>query len=115
MSARIKEVSTRLRCEITGKLLPPEDLVPLDHLRSALSQRIKRDFPELAPEALIARKEVDRYRMLYVEELLNEERGELSDMDRQVAKSLACRSRFVESKSLPTVSTRGVWLFALVN
>src|SRR6185436_19983259 len=35
------------------------------------------------------RDEVNRYRALYAEELLREERGELSNLEQQVAKSLA--------------------------
>ena len=77
------------QCAITGDLLPLDELVPVDHLRAALLDRIKRDCPTLSEDALISRKEVDRYRMLYVEDLLKEERGELTEIDRQVARSLA--------------------------
>lgn len=77
------------RCAVTGDLLPMDHLVPVDHLRSVLLERIRRDYPALGDDALISRREVDRYRMLYVEDLLKEERGELTEIDRQVARSLA--------------------------
>src|SRR3954452_20549081 len=86
---RTTDAPANARCEITGDLLPTDDLVALDHLRTALSDRIRRDFPTLSQGALISRREVDHYRMLYVEDLLKEERGELTEIDRQVAKSLA--------------------------
>ena len=60
----------------------------LDHLRPSVADRIRQDFPSLKPDALIGRDEADRYRSLYVKEVLKEERGELTELDRQVAKSL---------------------------
>jgi hypothetical protein len=77
------------RCEITGALLPVHDLVPLEHLRPAVAQRVRAAFPKLAPSASISRAEADRFRVLYVEELLRDERGELTKLDRDVARSLA--------------------------
>jgi uncharacterized membrane protein len=77
-----------LRCELTGELLPKRQLVMMDHLRPAIADRIRQDHPLLAPEAIISRAEADRYRSLYVEEVLRTERGELTELDRQVARSL---------------------------
>jgi uncharacterized membrane protein len=76
-------------CPITGKTYPERDLVLLDHLRPALAERIRRDHPALAADARISRVAADRYRLLYVEELLRQERGELTQLDRDVARSLA--------------------------
>jgi uncharacterized membrane protein len=89
MKAGRTDSPARSRCEITGEMLPAGELMPLDHVRATLADRIKQDAPTLRPESLISRKVVDRYRILYVEELLKEERGELTAIDRQVAKSLA--------------------------
>jgi uncharacterized membrane protein len=76
-------------CSITGKICPDRDLIMIDHLHPGLAERIRRDHPSLARHARISRAAVDRYRMLYVEELLREERGELSEIDQNVARSLA--------------------------
>lgn len=58
-------------------------------MRHAIVERIRRDHPKLAPHALISREEANRYRAAYVEELLRTERGELSHLEQQVARSLA--------------------------
>ncbi|WP_069307665.1 DUF1003 domain-containing protein [Methylobrevis pamukkalensis] len=63
-------------------------MVPLDRLRPAISAMILRDHPDLAADALIRRTEANRYRIAYVEELIRSERGELSDLERQVTRSL---------------------------
>lgn len=76
-------------CPIMGKIYPMRDLVRLDDLRPALADRIRQDHPDLPPDARISRKATDRYRLRYVEELLRQERGELTELDRDVARSLA--------------------------
>jgi uncharacterized membrane protein len=87
--AKQNATKTDLKCAITGRALPRSQLVPLELLRPSIAERIRKDHPGLAHDALISRLEADRYRILYVEELLREERGELSDLDQQVARSLA--------------------------
>jgi len=76
-------------CPITGKSYPQRDFVVLDHLHPALVDRVLKDHPSLAMDAHISRQAADRYRMLYVEELLRQERGELTRLDQEVARSLA--------------------------
>jgi uncharacterized membrane protein len=48
-----------------------------------------QDHPALAADARISRTAADRYRLLHVEDLLRQERGELSTLDKEVALSLA--------------------------
>lgn len=76
-------------CPITGKAYPSKDFLPVDQLHPALAERIRQDHPSLAAQSRISRAAVDQYRLRYVEELLRQERGELSTLDREVARSLA--------------------------
>lgn len=76
-------------CAITSVLLPRRDLIELDLVRPNLADRIRNDHPGLAPNALIARSEVDRYRVQYVRDLLIADSGELTELERQVAESLS--------------------------
>ena len=76
-------------CALTGKRMSRSQLVPLDVVNRQIADRIRADHPELGSDALISRAEIDRYRGAYVEELLRTERGELSELDHQVAESLA--------------------------
>jgi uncharacterized membrane protein len=78
-----------MNCALTGKRMSRSQLVPLDLVNRQIADRIRTDHPELGSDALISRAEIDRYRATYVEELLLTERGELSELDRQVAQSLA--------------------------
>jgi len=76
-------------CPVTGKSYPKRDFVLLDHLSPALVDRILTDRPDLKPDSRISRAAADHYRILYVEDLLRQERGELSKLDQKVTRSLA--------------------------
>jgi uncharacterized membrane protein len=107
--------------------MPRRNLVPLEALRPSLGDRIRRDHPDLAADALISRPELQRFRALYVEEMLRDESGEISDLERRVAESLATnetlsenveddfeeRRTFGEMVSDHLASFGGSWMFIL--
>src|SRR5258708_4967048 len=88
---------TRIVFAISGKERPRRDLVALDAVRPSLAERIRRDRPDLASDALISSRELARFRTLYVEELLLAENGELTELDRQVAESIATHETLAEN------------------
>jgi uncharacterized membrane protein len=79
----------KLVCAITGQEKGKRGLLPLAALRPQLQDRILRDHPDLQPDSMISRSEIDRYRALFFEELIQSERGEISKLEHQVAESLA--------------------------
>ncbi len=81
--------SSATTCPITGKEYPARDFSLIDQLHPALADRIRQDHPDLAAHSRISREAINQYRLLYVEELLRQERGELSRLDKEVAHSLA--------------------------
>jgi uncharacterized membrane protein len=87
----------KLFCAITNKELPRKQLIELGSLRPSLADRIREDHPDLQDDAHIAINEAERYRTLYVEEMLKLEHGELTELDRQVAESLADHDTIVEN------------------
>jgi uncharacterized membrane protein len=89
--------SKKLFCAITNKELPRKQLIELGSLRPSLADRIREDYPNLQDDAHIAINEAERYRTLYVEEMLKLEHGELTELDRQVAESLADHDTIVEN------------------
>lgn len=84
-------------CAISGRQRPRKDLVPLDVIRPALAERIKADHPDLQHDAMISRGEINRYRLMYVEELLKAEHGEFTELDRQVTESIAKQDTIAEN------------------
>ncbi len=84
-------------CAISGIEMSRRNLVPVANLRAALAEHIRADYPGLADDALISVKELAKYRTRYVAELLAEEHGEYSDLDRQVAESIAAQDTIAEN------------------
>ena len=82
---------------LSGKRYRKRELVSVDGLRPSLAQRIRSDFPDLPANAKISRSELARYRMLYVEELLQREHGEFTELDRQVAESISRQDTIAEN------------------
>ena len=89
--------SKKHACAITGKERPKKDLVNIDTLRPALTDRIRRDFPDLPAEAMISRTELARYRNIYVAEMLKDEHGEFTELDRSVVESIANQDTIAEN------------------
>lgn len=87
----------RERCAITKKLRPRKELTLLDALRPELADFIRREHPNLAEDALISKSAVNAYRSRYVEELLREEHGEFTELDRQVTMSIANQDTIAEN------------------
>ena len=82
---------------ISGRKFKKRELVRVDDLRPGLAERIRADYPDLPASAKISRNELARYRMLYVEELLQTEHGEFTELDRQVAESIARQDTIAEN------------------
>ena len=84
-------------CAICGQEMARKNLIEIGTLRPALADHIRRDFPEISDDSFISVKELARYRTRYVEEILREEHGEYSDLDREVAESIARQETIAEN------------------
>jgi uncharacterized membrane protein len=78
----------RGRCYVSGAEIPLKELFPIAMLRPALVERIRSDIPDLPADAQISVHELNRLRGNYVEEILKKERGDVSDLEREVIESL---------------------------
>jgi uncharacterized membrane protein len=88
---------TRFRCVVCGKERAARDVAQLDVLRPSLFDRIKADNPDLPAEGYICTDDLDRFRSRYVTELLGEERGELTKLEKEVVQSLADHETLAEN------------------
>ena len=93
LARRRKKVASAL----SGKKYRRREMVNIDGLRPSLAERIRSDFPDLPANAMISRTELARYRMIYVEELLQQEHGEFTELDRQVAESISNQDTIAEN------------------
>jgi uncharacterized membrane protein len=93
----VKQRIKKATSAISGRTYRKRQLIRIDSLRPSLADRIRRDFPDLPPNAKISFGELARYQMLYVEELLQQEHGEFSELDREVAESIARQDTIAEN------------------
>lgn len=82
-----KAARRRPHCAICGKEAREPRAFGL--IRPAVAQAMLLDHPELHADSLICGKHVVPYRSSYVTDLLERERGELSELEKQVLESLA--------------------------
>ncbi len=85
--ARKRHNAGRPRCAICGE--PIREAIAFGMVRPALATRIIAAHPEIGANDLICRRHLTEERTRYVEQLLERERGELSELERQVVESLA--------------------------
>lgn len=85
-SGRRKSMVT---CAMCGDTVPSARSMSIPTIRPSLVERMRQDHPALPAEGDICFRHVADYRAKYVAELLRKERGELSDLDREVVQSLS--------------------------
>jgi uncharacterized membrane protein len=78
-----------LTCSISGKAYPPDELYRGSSLRKPLLELIRKDHPDFGHESYISLDELNNYRKRYLEILIAEEVGELSDLEHEVLTSIS--------------------------
>ncbi|MGE0376250.1 MAG: DUF1003 domain-containing protein [Planctomycetaceae bacterium] len=84
MNGRLPEV----RCDICGKDFPADAVVPAAFVRSPVADLIRQAHPGWSDRSRICLGDLNHFRSEYVQDTLEQERGELSDLEHQVVESL---------------------------
>jgi uncharacterized membrane protein len=88
---------TRPMCQICGRPRSRSELVPAALIRPPLVERIRSGFPSWSAEGFICHDDLSQFRGEYVQSLLEDERGELSSLERSVIDSLARHETLAEN------------------
>lgn len=78
----------KIPCSVCGKPFSIADLTPGRFVRPLIAERILADHPQWTSEAYICSSDLNHYRSNYVQNVLEQERGELSSLEREVIESL---------------------------
>src|SRR5918995_6988912 len=84
-------------CQICGRPRSRSELVPVALVRPALVERIRSAVPSWSADGFICHDDLNRFRGDYVQHLLEDERGELSSLDRSVIESLSRQETLAEN------------------
>jgi uncharacterized membrane protein len=88
---------SRQTCCVCGREVPAREIVRLDVVRPKIIERIREEKPDLPAHGFVCRSDLDRFRSSYVSELLTRERGELTQLEQDVVKSLADHETLAEN------------------
>ena len=75
-------------CQICGKPQKPREAMPGEMVRDCVVETIRQEHPDWSPDGYICLTDLDHYRARYVERILEQEKGELSELEQQVVQSL---------------------------
>jgi uncharacterized membrane protein len=87
--SRARAAASPLVCQICGRSGPRLALLPAAVIRPSIVQHIMQAFPAWSPAGFICLDDLNRFRSAYVQSLLQEEKGELTSLERSVVESLA--------------------------
>lgn len=75
-------------CQICGEAKSPGELVPAELVREAIVARILPGHPNWSAAGYICRTDLDHFRSAYIQSFLEQEKGELTAIERDVIESL---------------------------
>ena len=75
-------------CLVCGKKFSTRNLIPMGAIRKVITEEISHDFPEWLPQNFICQADLTKYRIQYVHSLLKSEKGEVTDLEFEVIKSM---------------------------
>jgi len=75
-------------CQVCNRMLPVREMIPGILVRPALSDLIRRTHPAWSEDGYICVEDLHRYRMQHMREVLETEKGELTELEERVLESL---------------------------
>lgn len=75
-------------CLVCKKNFPLKNMIPMGTVRKVITEEIAQDFPESGAQDYICQSDLTKYRMQYVQSILNSEQGEVSNLEYEVLNSM---------------------------
>jgi len=75
-------------CKICGKTKAQSMMMPAALIRNAIAEQIRKEYPDWSAEGYICIADLNHFRMQYIQNLLESEKGELTSLDHEVIESL---------------------------
>jgi uncharacterized membrane protein len=75
-------------CQVCGKEKKLTEVLPADLVRESIVETIRRAHPDWSPAGYICIADLNHFRNEYVQEVLEAEKGELTELEEDVVKSL---------------------------
>lgn len=75
-------------CSLTNKELPVQDLVLADTIKDDIIDLIRTQYPQWNGQGYIATSILNKFRALYVQKMLENEKGELTKLEQEILDSI---------------------------
>ena len=75
-------------CQVCGQQKRQTEVLPGNFIRSPVMEIIRRTVPNWSPEGYICLTDLNRFRAEYVQSVIEEDKGQLSSLEKQVVESL---------------------------
>lgn len=75
-------------CHVSRKELPSEELVKGTSVRQQLRKLIQNDYPDFSEDKFISHEALNGYRKKYLENLIQQEYGEVNQLETEVVKAI---------------------------
>jgi hypothetical protein len=86
--------SKNTACNICGKTKARARMMPAAIVRNAVAEQIKRSYPDWKPEGYICLTDMNQFRMEYIQNLLESEKGELTTWTMRSWRVFSATKRF---------------------
>lgn len=87
----------RTKCTVCGKVFSLSELTPDAFMRPLVKERILLDYPQWNENSYICHIDLNHYRSLYIQHVLEQERGKLSTLEEDVVDSLRKQDLIAEN------------------
>ena len=95
-----RESKAELRCSNCKRLMPADVLISGEIIRPGIAELIKKRDPQWTSSSLLCQECLQLFRSQYVESALEDEKGELSRLDREVVTSMQEQETLAENLNL---------------
>lgn len=93
----MKKENVLVKCQITNKKIALKQAVPGVMIRPGVLEFIKQEHPKFSTDGYISKEKLKKYTKQYIEGIIETERGELSNLDKEVVKSLVNQESIVKN------------------
>jgi len=90
-------MAEKLFCQVSNKTLPPHEVVKATTIREPIVNLIKQQVPDFKSEGYISTSELNKFRIQHVQQMMESEKGELSDLERKVLDSIGNKETLSEN------------------
>lgn len=98
-----------VKCEISGAMLPLDQVIPIDLVRDGLVATLKESAPNLDPTGYVSLAELNKARIKHANEMAESEMDDLVNLKKEVAESLVRQEAITKNidKEFDAKATRG--------